>query len=132
MEGPTGSAESLGSTPDHGALGGERPGGVGAGGGLPRVRYAEGFEALRIARSPEDTKAAHIAIREAVGRHIEEIADKYLIAGETQDTALMFVPFLSQHLLMTTVVRAEPYGLFVELGPWRWHLFAVEPSPPLP
>jgi DNA recombination protein RmuC len=52
----------------------------------------EGFEALRTARTPEDTKAAHNAIREAVGRHTDEIAEKYLIAGETQDTALMFVP----------------------------------------
>ncbi len=52
----------------------------------------EGFEALRVARSPEETKAANTAIREAVGRHIDDIADKYLIAGETQDTALMFVP----------------------------------------
>lgn len=52
----------------------------------------EGFEALRVARSPEETKLASTAIREAVGRHIDDIADKYLIAGETQDTALMFVP----------------------------------------
>jgi DNA recombination protein RmuC len=52
----------------------------------------EGFEALRVARTPDETKAAHHAIREAVGRHIDEIAEKYLIAGETQDTALMFVP----------------------------------------
>ena len=52
----------------------------------------EGFEALRIAHTPEETKAAHHAIRDAVSRHVEEIADKYLIAGETQDTALMFVP----------------------------------------
>jgi len=52
----------------------------------------EGFEALRTARSPEDVKAAQNAIREAVGRHTAEIAEKYLVAGETQDTALMFVP----------------------------------------
>lgn len=52
----------------------------------------EGFEALRVARTTEETKAAHHAVREAVGRHIDEIAEKYLIAGETQDTALMFVP----------------------------------------
>ncbi|MDO9382326.1 MAG: DNA recombination protein RmuC [Hyphomicrobiaceae bacterium] len=52
----------------------------------------EGFEALRVARSAEETKAANTAIREAVGRHIDDIAEKYLIAGETQDTALMFVP----------------------------------------
>ncbi len=52
----------------------------------------EGFEALRVARTTEETKSAHHAVREAVGRHVDEIAEKYLIAGETQDTALMFVP----------------------------------------
>ncbi len=52
----------------------------------------EGFEALRVARSAEETKAASAAVREQVGRHIDDIAEKYLIAGETQDTALMFVP----------------------------------------
>ncbi len=52
----------------------------------------EGFEALRTASGPEETKAAMQAVREAVGRHIDDIAEKYLIAGETQDTALMFVP----------------------------------------
>jgi DNA recombination protein RmuC len=52
----------------------------------------EGFEALRVAQSPEETKAASSAIRGAVGRHVAAIAEKYLIPGETQDTALMFVP----------------------------------------
>ncbi len=52
----------------------------------------EGFEALRRAATAEDKKAAAQTIRTAVGRHIEEIAEKYLLAGETQDTALMFVP----------------------------------------
>src|SRR5258706_2144868 len=52
----------------------------------------EGFEALRVAQTADESKAASHSIREAVGRHIDEIAGKYLIAGETQDTALMFVP----------------------------------------
>ncbi len=52
----------------------------------------EGFEALRVAASAEETKAASAAIREAVGRHVAAIADKYMIPGETQETALMFVP----------------------------------------
>jgi DNA recombination protein RmuC len=52
----------------------------------------EGFEALRSARTADEIKAASHAVREAVGRHVDEIATKYLIAGETQDTALMFVP----------------------------------------
>ena len=52
----------------------------------------EGFEALRVARAPDEVKGARDAIRTAVGRHIDEIAEKYLLPGETQDTALMFVP----------------------------------------
>ncbi len=52
----------------------------------------EGFEALRLARAPDEVKRARDVVREAVGRHIDDIADKYLIPGETQDTALMFVP----------------------------------------
>jgi DNA recombination protein RmuC len=67
----------------------------------------EGFEALRVAGTPQDTKAATQAIREAVRRHIQDIADKYLIPGETQDTALMFVPSES--------VCAEIYEQFPDL-----------------
>jgi DNA recombination protein RmuC len=52
----------------------------------------EGFEALRLARTPDEKKSASKAVRDAVSHHISEIAEKYLIAGETQDTALMFVP----------------------------------------
>jgi DNA recombination protein RmuC len=52
----------------------------------------EGFEALRVAQTAEDAKAANQAIRAAVTAHIDAIAQKYLIPGETQDTALMFVP----------------------------------------
>jgi DNA recombination protein RmuC len=52
----------------------------------------EGFEALRLAQSPEEIKVASAAIRESVGRHVAAIAEKYLIPGETQETALMFVP----------------------------------------
>ena len=52
----------------------------------------EGFEALREARDEAEKKQAVARIRQDVGTHIAAIADRYLIAGETQDTALMFVP----------------------------------------
>jgi DNA recombination protein RmuC len=53
----------------------------------------EAFEALRISGGQgEATKAAMQAVRQSVGTHIDDIASKYLIPGETQDTALMFVP----------------------------------------
>ena len=52
----------------------------------------EGFEALRVARDEEAVKRAAKLVRLDVGRHIEAIAAKYLLPGETQDSALMFVP----------------------------------------
>jgi DNA recombination protein RmuC len=52
----------------------------------------EGFEALRTAQNAEESKAAREAIRTAVGRHVDDISDKYQIPGETQDTAMLFVP----------------------------------------
>ena len=52
----------------------------------------ENFEALRTAHDAEARKATSAQVRQAVGRHIEAIAEKYILPGETQDTALMFVP----------------------------------------
>ena len=52
----------------------------------------EGFEAFRAARSEDEKKLSGRRVRTDVGKHIEAMADKYLIAGETQDTAILFVP----------------------------------------
>jgi DNA recombination protein RmuC len=57
----------------------------------------EGFEALREARTETAKKQAGARVRQDVGVHITAIAERYLIAGETQDTALMFVPSESQY-----------------------------------
>jgi DNA recombination protein RmuC len=52
----------------------------------------ESVTALRDARSDEEKKSASQRLRQDVMKHVNDIADKYLIPGETQDTALMFVP----------------------------------------
>ncbi len=52
----------------------------------------EAVTALRDARSDDEKKAATVRVRLDVMKHVTDIAEKYLIAGETQDTALMFVP----------------------------------------
>ena len=52
----------------------------------------EAITALHGARSDEEKKFATQRLRQDVTRHITDIAGKYLIPGETQDTALMFVP----------------------------------------
>jgi DNA recombination protein RmuC len=52
----------------------------------------EAVTALREAKTEEERKQAAARLRQDLARHIGDIADKYLIPGETQDLALMFVP----------------------------------------
>jgi len=52
----------------------------------------EAVTAFRDAASDEERKQAAARLRQDIGRHVADIADKYLIPGETQDLALMFVP----------------------------------------
>jgi DNA recombination protein RmuC len=52
----------------------------------------EGFEAYRVARGPEEKKEAARRVRIDVGRHVDAMAERYFLPGETQDTAILFVP----------------------------------------
>lgn len=52
----------------------------------------EGFEALRHATTEEEKKTALAQVRASVGKHVTDIAEKYLIPGEVQTPAIMFVP----------------------------------------
>ena len=52
----------------------------------------EAYNALTAAASPEALKAAQTQFRNDVAKHIRDIAEKYLVPGETHDTAFMFVP----------------------------------------
>ncbi len=52
----------------------------------------EAVTALHDARSDEEKRFACQRLRTDVLKHVNDIAEKYLITGETQDTALMFVP----------------------------------------
>ena len=52
----------------------------------------EGFAALREAGGDDARLAAMRRVRNDLGNHIKDISEKYLIAGETQDLALLFVP----------------------------------------
>jgi DNA recombination protein RmuC len=52
----------------------------------------EGFTALRGARDDEARKVAQARVRADVGKHVKDIGERYLLPGETQDVALMFVP----------------------------------------
>jgi DNA recombination protein RmuC len=52
----------------------------------------EAITALRDAGSEEAKKQAGQRLRQDVLKHVNNIAERYLIPGETQDLALMFVP----------------------------------------
>ncbi len=52
----------------------------------------EAFNALREAVDDAAASGHAQQVRNDVGRHVKDISQKYLIPGETQDTAIMFVP----------------------------------------
>jgi DNA recombination protein RmuC len=52
----------------------------------------EAFNALREAKGEGDLRAAEVRLRSDVSKHVKDIAEKYLITGETHETAIMFVP----------------------------------------
>lgn len=52
----------------------------------------EAFNALKAAKGEAEIKAAEARLRRDVGTHVKDIAGKYLIAGETHESAIMFVP----------------------------------------
>jgi len=52
----------------------------------------EAVNALRRAETDDARRQAATQVRQDVGRHVNDIASKYLIPGETQELALMFVP----------------------------------------
>jgi DNA recombination protein RmuC len=82
----------------------------------------EAVTALRDAASEEEKKLAAQRLRQDVSRHIGDIAGKYLLPGETQETALMFVPSES--------VYAELYDGFDDLvqKAYRARVVIVSPS----
>jgi DNA recombination protein RmuC len=52
----------------------------------------EAWNAIRAAETPEARKQAEALFRRDMDVHIKDVSEKYLIQGETQDTAFLFVP----------------------------------------
>lgn len=52
----------------------------------------EGFDLLRRAGTEDEKKQAIAQVRSTVAKHVGDIAEKYLIPGEVQTPAIMFVP----------------------------------------
>src|SRR5207248_5290295 len=58
----------------------------------------EAVTALRAANSEEERRQAAARLRQDFARHVSDISEKYLIPGQTQDLALMFVPSESVYI----------------------------------
>ena len=52
----------------------------------------EGFTAFREAQGEDARRAAGQRVRADVSGHVRDVAQKYLLPGETQDIAILFVP----------------------------------------
>lgn len=52
----------------------------------------EPYQALRDAGSDAEREAARRLLAQAVSKHIKDIAERYIVPGETADSALMFLP----------------------------------------
>lgn len=69
----------------------------------------EAWNAIRDAQTPEEKKLASQNFRRDIEVHIRDIAAKYLIPGETQDMAFLFVPsesiFAEIHEHYETIVQ---------------------------
>ena len=65
----------------------------------------EAFQALELALTDEAVAAAERQVRGDLNRHVADIASKYLIPGETQDLAMMFIP--SEALYATIAEKFE-------------------------
>jgi DNA recombination protein RmuC len=82
----------------------------------------ESVTAYRDAKSDEERKLAGQRVRVDIGKHVADINEKYLIPGETQDFALMFVP--------SEAVYAEVSDRFDDLvqKAYRAHVVLMSPS----
>src|SRR4029079_6694963 len=82
----------------------------------------EAVTAFREAKSEDERKLATARVRSDIAKHVGDIASKYLIPGETQDMALMFVPSES--------IYADLYDGFDDIfqKAYRAKIIIVSPS----
>lgn len=52
----------------------------------------EAFTAFTAAQDEASRKAAEQRLKADIGKHVKDISEKYLLSGETHETAIMFVP----------------------------------------
>jgi DNA recombination protein RmuC len=81
----------------------------------------ESWQRLGDAPSPDEVRLAELGFRQDMQVHIRAISEKYLIAGETQDTAFLFVPsesiFADIHERFEDVVQRAARARVVVVSP---------------
>jgi DNA recombination protein RmuC len=81
----------------------------------------EAWNAFREATAPEARRAASQQFRRDMEVHIRDVSEKYLIAGETQDTAFLFVPsesiFAEIHEHFESVIQKAQRARIVIVSP---------------
>ena len=82
----------------------------------------EGWHALRRAENEAERRRAAAEFRQAIRKHVNDIAERYLLPGETADSALMFVP--------AEAVYAELHAGFPEIvqASYRAKVWIVSPT----
>lgn len=82
----------------------------------------EGYNAVKASETPEALKGAQAQFRNDLIKHVKDIKDRYLVPGETHDTAFMFVP--------SEAVFAEIHERFDEVvqRAYRARVIIVSPS----
>jgi DNA recombination protein RmuC len=82
----------------------------------------EAWNAMRAADGLESTRLAESQFRRDTLKHIQDIASRYLLPGETQDTAFLFIPSES--------IFAEIHERFEDVvqKAHRSHIVIVSPS----
>ena len=82
----------------------------------------ESYHALRQAEDDSQLKAAQRAFRGAIGKHVKDIQERYILPGETADSALMFLP--------SEAVYAELHANFPETveQSYRARVWIVSPT----
>lgn len=82
----------------------------------------ESYQALQKAQNEREKQDAERFFKASVVKHIKDISEKYIIAGETADSALMFLPSES--------VYAELYTHFSEVVEYsyRMKVWIVSPT----
>lgn len=94
------------------------PGSIGVDSKFP----LESFYALRAAENDGEMKNAARDFRQAFAKHIKDISERYIIPGETAESALLFLP--------SEAVYAELHANFVDVveAGYKARVFIVSPT----